>query len=882
MSGSSLFRLISCHHLSVWRLTLVCLCLLCCQDISAQLWKLHPAFDRSPVRIMDTPDKTYFLVHQQVYDKSLAGYDFSSLALFVYDKGDEENGIQPLTDSVRLSSADIRMVQYSPKGDYLIVGYNDGGIDIVDNAGEVHFIDRLKRNSLPGMSVISSISIDPESGDAWIAAGDGYMRVAAGKYVPDAFVSVEDGVKAACRVGSRMIVLKGDKILVSEKEKPRSASDFTLIDNIESVSALIPLGNYGFAYIKGVPGGNNQLMSAHEEAGKWITASQGSDTFYAIPETNALTGGYETNILPNKEGYLLYSAGKMWQLDVSNGDGVPALYSLVRDNSETPVGSWDFSDFWVYRERGSFVRRNADYKDFGIDVSAAWKDMSRELRPDAPAAMISNYMAYTPDCGMLVMNHGYINEFSLDRTVNPPLLSAYKNGIWSVMSPAYTAPAAVDDNQSLKTIYNNNINRFPIPDPNGFLIDPLNKDYYICGSQFGGIMFKNLSDIRKDAVIFGAGDNPVKDFPGFVDIVPRQTWSPLCSFSAPDYDNSGTVWSLYSNAFESGGSQPKGQLKYITAENRNKIYAADASEYGSLESWQTIMLPFKNYIHWTGSVVACKHPDNANIVVVDPGSSHGELLILNHKGTLSDISDDETRLVTVIRDENGSVREMRRPDGISEDPVTGEIISMNEEGVFRFNPNSECENGTISGSAGLFSNKEREIIPETERVMKIIFDPSGRMWIATLCNGVYGVSADRQTLLAHYTKANSPLPSDQVYGLGWNDATQSLMISTQKGLAEVFPEIPGNAAGYNGNPSLNISAVHPGYNGNVEIRGLKPFMQIVVKNKEGETVRILSNGTSSRIGWDLKNNSGGRVSAGIYKIYVDGGAPMEIIVMSEE
>lgn len=47
----------------------------------AEEWRLHPAFDNNPVRIIDTEDKTYFLVHQQIYNKSLVDYDRPSLTL---------------------------------------------------------------------------------------------------------------------------------------------------------------------------------------------------------------------------------------------------------------------------------------------------------------------------------------------------------------------------------------------------------------------------------------------------------------------------------------------------------------------------------------------------------------------------------------------------------------------------------------------------------------------------------------------------------------------------------------------------------------------------------------------------------------------------------
>ena len=125
-------------------LFMVCMC-----GASAAEWRLHPSFDRTPVRIIDTPENTYFLVHQQIYNKAYGGYDFPSLTLFRYDKNAADRGITPLVHDVSLSSADMRLAAYSPAGHFVIVAYGDGTMDIVDADGRVTVIDDLEKSSAP-------------------------------------------------------------------------------------------------------------------------------------------------------------------------------------------------------------------------------------------------------------------------------------------------------------------------------------------------------------------------------------------------------------------------------------------------------------------------------------------------------------------------------------------------------------------------------------------------------------------------------------------------------------------------------------------------------------------------------------------------------------
>ncbi len=871
----------SVKNLAIRLLSVWVLCWTACQGMHGAEWRLHPAFDRSPVRIMDTPEKTYFLVHQQIYHRNIVGYDFPSLALFCYVKSSPEKGICPLTDNVCLSSSDIRLADYSPYGKYMIVAYNGGGLDIVDNSGRVSYINRLRESSVPGFSIVNSITFEPSTGDAWVATDAGYVVIDASTFRIKEESCLYESIDRICRVGTKVIAMANGSVWESDNAFPQSFSEFKKIPEIKSPLALMPLSSTCFAYLSGTPRGNNILVSANLVNNEWVTSTLCNDVFYCLDNENTLVNGYEANIIPNQRGYLLYSATKAWQLTVSGSDGLPSVFQLNRDDTSIPLGSWDFKDFWTYKNRGMFISRRAEYDESDSGKSVVWNDKGDPIRPEAPAAFISTYMGYSEDYGQLVMNHGHEWELGYNAPVNPPLLSCYKEGRWQIKSHAYQPPNSVMNNNGLQSVYSAYINRFPLHDPNGLLVDPVNPDWIVCGSMFGGIMFQDLSDIGKDVIRFGAGNDLFKNFPGFVPVVPVQTWGTLSCFSPPACDSRNVVWSVYSNAFESQGSSPKAQLKYMTEEKRRKLFSISPDEINAQDNWETIMLPVDNYPDWNCKVVASSHHKNQNLVIVCINNYDGDIIILDHKGTLDDTTDDEYKIFSKIRSKADHVSSFTQINNIVEDPLSGEILVSTTNSTFVFDPASDVKDGIIRGETlRLKGGNSGDIIPESCHVNKIVFDDECRMWIATNNQGVVGVSSDRGDVIARYNVSNSPIPSNRVYGLGWNPASRSLMISTKLGLAEVFPDIAGTSFGEN-TPSLNISEVTPDYNGNVIIRNLSPRQDVVVRNIDGEEVRRLNSGNLRNIEWNLKDSTGKRVKAGTYHINVSGDVSLEIVIMSD-
>ncbi|MDE6340180.1 MAG: hypothetical protein K2K97_10410, partial [Muribaculaceae bacterium] len=232
-------------------------------------WRLYSSFDNNPLRIIDSPEHTYFLTHQQYYQKNYGGYSFPTLALFEWDKADPEAGITPLVARVPLSEADIRLADYSPAGDYLFVAYNSGTIDLVTPEGEVTSIDILKRSHVPGGSMINSVTFDCSNGDAWVATDGGYLHIdAATKRVSDR-ATFSKPVKWIAPVGETLVAIIDDRIYHCESLSPRSSDEFSMMQDPVSPLTLMPLSDKEFAYLSGAKGGNVSVIAAKKNGSGW-------------------------------------------------------------------------------------------------------------------------------------------------------------------------------------------------------------------------------------------------------------------------------------------------------------------------------------------------------------------------------------------------------------------------------------------------------------------------------------------------------------------------------------------------------------------------------------------------------------------------------------
>ncbi len=155
-----------------------------------------------------------------------------------------------------------------------------------------------------------------------------------------------------------------------------------------------------------------------------------------------------------------------------------------------------------------------------------------------------------------------------------------------------------------------------------------------------------------------------------------------------------------------------------------------------------------------------------------------------------------------------------------------------------------------------------------QTITDIEVDGSNNKWVATASSGVFYFNPDGQETLAHFTKDNSPLPTNNIRDISIDNSTGSVYFATALGLLE----FKGTATGPESNLE-NVVAfpnpVRPGFNGSVTIKGLTSRANVKITDIEGNLVyEEISEGGSIR--WDTTAFGRHKVASGVYLILVTG------------
>jgi len=151
-------------------------------------------------------------------------------------------------------------------------------------------------------------------------------------------------------------------------------------------------------------------------------------------------------------------------------------------------------------------------------------------------------------------------------------------------------------------------------------------------------------------------------------------------------------------------------------------------------------------------------------------------------------------------------------------------------------------------------------------IHNIVIDGGGRKWFGTQGSGIYLISADNMTELAHFTAENSPLLSNNIESLAINNETGELFIGTDVGLCSYITDataasiemVKDNVYAY---PNPVVS----GYDGLITIVGLSLDADIKIMSTSGQLVAEgRSNGGTFT--WNGKDRSGKRVASGVYMV----------------
>lgn len=165
----------------------------------------------------------------------------------------------------------------------------------------------------------------------------------------------------------------------------------------------------------------------------------------------------------------------------------------------------------------------------------------------------------------------------------------------------------------------------------------------------------------------------------------------------------------------------------------------------------------------------------------------------------------------------------------------------------------------------LEDNLAQELFYE-QFITDIVVDGANNKWVGTADSGVFLVSYDGQETKYHFTKDNSPLPSNTINDIAINSETGEVFFATDKGMVS----FKGTSTAANENlESVYVypNPVRPEFQGNVKITGLLDKANVKITDIQGNLVHETTS-EGGTIEWDTTAFGKYKVASGVYMIFV--------------
>lgn len=179
-----------------------------------------------------------------------------------------------------------------------------------------------------------------------------------------------------------------------------------------------------------------------------------------------------------------------------------------------------------------------------------------------------------------------------------------------------------------------------------------------------------------------------------------------------------------------------------------------------------------------------------------------------------------------------------------------------------YNPENIFNGGDDAQQILITQDNHVQVLLETEKVTAIAVDGANRKWVGTEAAGVFCFSADGQNEIYHFTQDNSPLFSNVIHDIAYNEVTGDVFIGTDQGMQSYRTDIIKGEEEFK-DVHAYPNPVKPGYNGNVYVKGLMDQSVVKITDINGNLVwETRSQG--GQITWGLKNIKGQKVAPGVY------------------
>jgi hypothetical protein len=242
-----------------------------------------------------------------------------------------------------------------------------------------------------------------------------------------------------------------------------------------------------------------------------------------------------------------------------------------------------------------------------------------------------------------------------------------------------------------------------------------------------------------------------------------------------------------------------------------------------------------------------------------PLPREGNLAAVNYKGTVN-VSDDESYFV---KKDNGLPANSNGVISVAMDKF-GDLWIGTDNGLRVLSSAvSNIQNNPHVETVVIEENGVGEELFRDSSVLQIEVDAGNQKWISIDEGGVFYLSSNGERTLRQFTRANSPLPTNNVTDIKVDNVTGKVYFVTLDGIVVYQGDILDVTENFGDVLVYPNPVIYGQYKGNVRIRGLAAKTNIRITDAAANLVHqaVALGGLYE---WNLTNQRGIRVASGIY------------------
>lgn len=269
--------------------------------------------------------------------------------------------------------------------------------------------------------------------------------------------------------------------------------------------------------------------------------------------------------------------------------------------------------------------------------------------------------------------------------------------------------------------------------------------------------------------------------------------------------------------------------------------------------------------------------------------SRAGVLVVNTNGTIATQRDDTYRFLSTFSNQDGTSYTPTLFNCMTEDH-DGAIWLGTDRGVFvSYNPSDVFNEDFYLTQIKVPRNDGTDLadyLLSDVTVTCITVDGGNRKWIGTSGSGVFLVSADGLETIQHFTTADSPLTSNEIYDINVDGLTGEVFFATGAGLCSYMADATDAASSWDEDVvKVYPNPVRPEYSGLITVTGLQADSDVKIVNAAG---RLVNRGTSvgGSYTWNGCLSNGKRCASGVYFVLAadaegNDGVAAKFLVVSE-